>query len=104
MYSMTSASLLPWPSSSRVSRRRSTASDALESAMVWFWHTRQRNSEVMRTMRASSAGSAASGAASGPPPPCSDSASHAAATTNAARADLRIELLQQRLDLVAQHL
>ena len=32
--------------------------------MVWFWQTRQRNSDVMRTMRASSAGSAASGAAS----------------------------------------
>ena len=32
--------------------------------MVWFWQTRQRSSEVMRTMRASSAGSAASGAAS----------------------------------------
>ena len=32
--------------------------------MVWFWQTRQRSSEVIFTMRASSAGSAASGAAS----------------------------------------
>src|ERR1035441_3875178 len=32
--------------------------------MVWFWQTRQRSSEVIRVMRASSTGSAASGAAS----------------------------------------
>ena len=40
------ASLLPWRSMSRTWLRRSTARSALLSAMVWFWHTRQRSSTV----------------------------------------------------------
>src|ERR1044071_6748687 len=44
MKSITSRSLLPALSCSRIWLRRSCASGALESAMVWFWHTRQRSS------------------------------------------------------------
>src|SRR6185503_938158 len=44
MKSVTSRSLFPALSCSRIWSRRSTASGALESASVWFWHTRQRSS------------------------------------------------------------
>src|SRR5687768_13799660 len=44
MKSRTSRSLAPPLSCSRTWLRRSTASGALESASVWFWHTRQRSS------------------------------------------------------------
>src|SRR5664279_5053778 len=120
MYSITSRSVLPCTSSSRVCRRRSSASGACESAMVWFWQTRQRSSEVTRTMRASSAGSSASGTASRAATPCAAAASPAATTQpRNARArnergrdpaaaieptGLRIELLEQRLDLVGEDL
>src|SRR5262245_43654885 len=40
----TSSSVAPLLSCSRMTLRRSTASSALESAMVWFWQTRQRSS------------------------------------------------------------
>src|SRR6188508_2150733 len=98
---MISASLLPWRSMARVSRRRSTARPAFESAIVWFWQTRQRSSAVMRVMRASSAGSAASGSASFAPASAAESASSSA--TIALQSESGIELLQQRLDLVRQH-
>src|SRR6185436_7493013 len=98
---MISASLLPWRSISRVSRRRSTARPAFESAIVWFWHTRQRSSAVMRVMRASSAGSAASGAASLATTCAAQSASSSA--TIALDNVSGIELLQQRLDLGRDH-
>src|ERR1700704_6472341 len=45
MKSITSRSLAPFFSCSRMLLRRSTASSAFESARVWFWHTRQRSSE-----------------------------------------------------------
>src|SRR5947199_7582225 len=64
MYWMISRSLLPSRSMLRTSLRRSSARPAFESASVWFWHTRQRSSTVMRCMRASISGSAAAGAAS----------------------------------------
>src|SRR6185503_14295071 len=44
MKSTTSRSLAPALICSRIWLRRSTASGALESASVWFWHTRQRSS------------------------------------------------------------
>src|SRR4051812_48705290 len=53
MKSSTSRSLLPLPSCSRIWRRRSTARSALESASVWFWHTRQRSSEESAITRRS---------------------------------------------------
>src|SRR5688572_5993035 len=54
MKSMTSRSLLPASSCSRMWLRRSTASGALESASVWFWHTRQRSSCARFATRRSS--------------------------------------------------
>src|SRR5688500_2122980 len=53
MKSITSRSLLPAASCSRIWLRRSTASGALESAIVWFWHTRQRSSWDTSLTRAS---------------------------------------------------
>src|ERR1700741_3247316 len=53
MKSSTSRSLLPLFSCSRICRRRSTARSALESAIVWFWHTRQRSSAESAATRLS---------------------------------------------------
>src|SRR3954471_947875 len=53
MKSSTSRSLLPLPSCSRIWRRRSIARSALESASVWFWHTRQRSSDESAITRRS---------------------------------------------------
>src|SRR3954468_17209661 len=63
---MTCRSLAPALSWSRICRRRSSARSALESASVWFWHTRQRSSSASAITRFSSAGSSAAGAASLP--------------------------------------
>src|ERR1051325_7882244 len=57
MKSITSRSLLPALSCSRIWLRRSWASAALESAIVWFWHTRQRSSCASAVTRRSRAGS-----------------------------------------------
>src|SRR5262249_22696936 len=57
MKSITSRSLLPALSCSRIWLRRSWASAALESASVWFWHTRQRSSCARAVTRRSRAGS-----------------------------------------------
>src|SRR5262249_59558275 len=57
MKSITSRSLLPALSCSRIWLRRSWASAALESASVWFWHTRQRSSCASAVTRRSSTGS-----------------------------------------------
>src|ERR1044071_583155 len=57
MKSMTSRSLLPALSCSRIWLRRSCASGALESAIVWFWHTRQRSSCASEVTRRSRPGS-----------------------------------------------
>src|SRR5262245_46196997 len=97
MYCTTCSSLAPRSSCSRISRRRSSARPACESAMVWFWQTRQRNSTAMRCMRASSTGSSAAGAASFP------GAAATRAHSNSAH-HLAIEVLQQRHDLRVQHL
>src|SRR5437870_2931126 len=85
MKSTTSRSDLPAASCSRIWLRRSTASGAFESASVWFWHTRQRNSCARLVTRRSSAGSWASA-----------TAVHAMSShlTTAG------ELLQQRFDLL----
>src|SRR5687768_3670982 len=56
MKSITSRSLLPASSCSRIWLRRSTASGALESASVWFWHTRQRSSCARSATRRSRLG------------------------------------------------
>src|SRR4029077_5378283 len=57
MKSITSRSLLPALSCSRIWLRRSCASGALESARVWFWHTRQRSSCASEATRRSRPGS-----------------------------------------------
>src|SRR4030095_6937597 len=57
MKSVISRSLLPALSCSRIWFRRSTASGALESASVWFWHTRQRSSCASVVTRRSRFGS-----------------------------------------------
>src|SRR5689334_13798257 len=64
MKSMIWPSLRPCRTISRISSRRSLARPALESAIVWFWQTRQRSSAESDITRASIAGSAAAGAAS----------------------------------------
>src|SRR5471032_1601195 len=71
MKSITSCSERPCASCSRTARFRSSASCACESAMVWFWHTRQRNCPARWATRASNT---ASGAA--PALPASSTARH----------------------------
>src|SRR5918992_828908 len=53
MKSITSRSLAPPLSCSRIWFLRSTASGAFESASVWFWHTRQRSSFASAAARRS---------------------------------------------------
>src|SRR2546422_4307677 len=64
MKSMISESLAPCRIFSLTWFLRSSASGAVESAMVWFWQTRQRSSAASAMTFCSSAGSAAAGAAS----------------------------------------
>src|SRR5262245_7607473 len=92
MKSVISCSLAPFLSCSRIWLRRSTASGALESARVWFWHTRQRSSCASAATRFSSAGSSAAKAAA------------AKAIDSAASSLATAQLLEQRRDLVAHHL
>src|SRR5712691_12131929 len=61
---MMSRSLMPCCIFSRICFLRSFASSAGESAMVWFWHTRQRRFSESAMTRFSSAGSSAAGASS----------------------------------------
>src|SRR3990172_8140417 len=61
---MMSRSLCPCCSFSLIWFRRSFARSASDSAIVWFWHTRQRNSAAIAITRSGSPGSAAAGAAS----------------------------------------
>src|SRR5687767_2162251 len=56
MKSRISRSLAPRFTCSRIWLRRSTASGAFESAMVWFWHTRQRSSVESAFTRFSTSG------------------------------------------------
>src|SRR5215813_11542555 len=64
MKSTISASLLPSRICSRICRRRSTASSAFDSAIDWFWQTRQRNCSERCMARFSRTGSWSVGTAS----------------------------------------
>src|SRR3954471_12444447 len=99
MNSMICASLMPLRICSRTWSRRALASPAFESAIVWFWHTRQRSSADRAMTRASSAGSAAAGAASLAPA----GASHASAASSTSSL-ATFELLHERQDLLLQDL
>src|SRR5687768_3458996 len=88
MNSRMSCSLLPAASWLRISLRRSTASGALESASVWFWHTRQRSSWARSLVLFSSNGSSAATALEN-------------STRNKSRClTTAVELLHQRHDLL----
>src|SRR5688572_10646724 len=89
MKSRTSRSLLPLFSCSRIWFRRSTASGALESASVWFWHTRQRSSVASAVTRFSISGSCASAGSA-----------NASRTRNLAT---RTQFANQRFELRAAH-
>src|SRR5258706_5887932 len=96
MKSSTSRSLAPRPSCSRMLLRRSTASSALESASVWFWHTRQRSSWATPMTRFSRTGSGGF---------CEKAAPlKARANNNAQKTLLTLELVDQRRDLLRQDL
>src|SRR5687768_15436745 len=90
MKSTTSCSLLPATICSRIWFRRSTASGALESASVWFWHTRQRSSFASAATRFSVSGFCASDGAK-------------AIQSSSALARLT-QLLPERLELLARDL
>src|SRR5713226_4189185 len=99
MKSMISESLLPCRILSLTWFLRSSASGAFESAMVWFWQTRQRNSAASVITLCSRAGSAAAGAASFARAP------GAAETSNRnARSLTTVELLHQRQHLLLDEL
>src|SRR5439155_16367945 len=85
MKSITSRSDLPAASCSRIWFLRSTASGALESASVWFWHTRQRSSCARSVTRRSSAAF------------CANALAIQAMSSHLATG---IQLLHQRLDLL----
>src|SRR6185503_15787003 len=87
MKSVTSRSLFPALSCSRIWSRRSTASGALESASVWFWHTRQRSSCARFATRLSRLGST-----------CANTGREKARTSNSL-ATLR-QLLDERTQLL----
>src|SRR5579859_3222172 len=88
MNSTTSRSDLPAASCSRIWFLRSTASGAFDSAIVWFWQTRQRISWARFITRRSSAGSWASAQA---------------AQKRASRLAARIELPHERLHFLLHH-
>src|SRR5712691_4438095 len=89
MKSATSRSLAPRASCSRIWLRRSTARPAFDSAIDWFWHTRQRSSAARSMTRLSSAASSA---------PATETAS------NNANALLESTFIQQGGELVAHQL
>src|SRR6185369_1074685 len=99
MYFTICSSLCPWRSMARSSLRRSSARPALESAMVWFWQTRQRSSDAMRSMRASITGSAAAGGAS-----LAGNADDSSASRTSRKALAIEEGLHHRLDARLDHL
>src|SRR5471032_1490935 len=100
MYCVICSSLIPAFSFSRIWFFKSIASSARESAMVWFWHTRQRNSSASAITRFSSAGSGTAGGAS------LASTVPARMSPNSSASILRIavEFPHQRQDLVAHDL
>src|SRR5487761_1904521 len=91
---------MPAFSFSRISFFKSIASSACESAMVWFWHTRQRNCSSSATARFSSAGLGSAGTAS------LASTEPARTSPNSSANSLRIsiQLLHQRQDFVTHDL
>src|SRR5688500_3118201 len=88
---------MPCSSFSRTCPRRSTASGAFETAIVWFWHTRQRSSCETSITRLSSSLVGGASPANAPQP---------SAAKTARRKTLRIalELCQERQDLALEHL
>src|SRR4051794_40030320 len=96
---MMSRSLFPLASCSRISFLRSTARPACESAMVWFWHTRQRSFVARSMVRASSAGLSAAGGAS----PALTAPTNAS-TSASIQLLLTLELFGHRDDFLLQHL
>src|SRR6266496_1853355 len=94
MKSMICESLAPCRIFSLTWFLKSSASGAFESAMVWFWHTRQRSSAASVITLCSSAGSAAAG-------PASFAHTHGtvAARSRNARTLSTAELLHQRQQL-----
>src|SRR3954462_5407606 len=90
MKSITSRSDLPAAICSRIWLRRSTARGAFESAMVWFWHTRQRSSCARLVTRRSSASS--------------PNANVQPRSSAMARLLRTLELLDERLDLLLHHI
>src|SRR5712692_2173339 len=95
MKSMISESLAPCRILSLTWFLRSSASGAFETAMVWFWQTRQRSSEASVVTLCSSAGSAAAGTAS-----FANAHAAVAARSRNARTLSTAELLHQRQHLV----
>src|SRR5258706_174455 len=99
MNSMISASLWPCRTFSRTWLRRSAARSALESAIVWFWHTRQRSSAESAMTLPSIAGSGAAGTAS------RESAGPNGASTRAKSSNLpTTEFLHQRKNFFLEYL
>src|SRR5579859_4936358 len=96
---MTCRSLLPALSCSRICRRRSSARSALESASVWFWHTRQRSSSASAITRFSRTGSSDIGGASFPTAKAALSAK-----ARKRRTLLTLELAHERNDLLLEDL
>src|SRR4051812_5652852 len=94
MKSMTSRSPAPRLSCSRMGLRRSTASSALESASVWFWHTRQRSSVASAATRFSRTALSWFSAIT----------AKASATKQKTKNLLTLERLDERQDLLRQHL
>src|SRR5574342_1170709 len=95
---MISESLAPCRIFSRTWFLRSSASGALESAMVWFWQTRHRSSLESAMTRRSRAGSGAAEVAS-------FAGAHGEATSRRrARSLTTTELLDQRQDLALDDL
>src|SRR5688572_9170357 len=102
---MISASLWPCLSFSRTCSRRSTASGALESAIVWFWQTRQRSSSASVIARFSSCGSAAAAGGASFAWSANESASAGtSARTSAGSLGIALELADERQDLRLENL
>src|SRR5476649_1075757 len=94
------SSLMPACSFSRIWFFKSIASSARESAMVWFWHTRQRNSSASAMTRFSSAGSGTAGGAS----LASTDPARMSPYTSASSLRIAVQRLHQRQNLVAHDL
>src|SRR3972149_7235044 len=98
--------LMPCAIFSRIWFFRSMASGACESAIVWFWHTRQRKSCASAVTRLSSADSVGSASAACAPSAytAEHTAEHRAMTTTASSLRIAVQLAHQGEDLVAEDL